>query len=174
MRAKVLLLLFIFPFLIIKAAPVFAQGIAISPDRLDFFVTDEHDVKQLIIYNSNGDVLRFRVSSDSDWFIFDKQEGSISPGRYEKVKVTATPRASADNGKYESYITVTAFSEAANNVALQLGASIRTSVIVARQNRASRVAGIVISISIVAAGLLFYWLLRLLRQRQKNIYRSYI
>lgn len=173
MRAKVLLLLFIFSSLIIKAAPVFAQGIAVSPDRLDFFVTNEHDVKQLIIYNSNNDVLRFRVSSDSGWFGFDRQEGSISPGSYEKVRVTATPGAAADNGKYDYYITVSASSETTGNVALQLGASIRTAVTIARQNKASMVVGMIISITIVAAGLLAYWLLGL-RHKQKNIYRSYI
>ncbi|MBI2142614.1 hypothetical protein HYU15_03975 [Candidatus Woesearchaeota archaeon] len=166
MRAKVLLLLFIFSSLIIKAAPVFAQGIAVSPDRLDFFVTNEHDVKQLIIYNSNNDVLRFRVSSDSGWFAFDKQD-------YEKVRVTATPGAAADNGKYNYYLTVSASSEATGNVALQLGASIRTAVTIARQNKASMVVGMIISITIVAAGLLAYWLLGL-RHKQKNIYRSYI
>ncbi|GEM_PF-4107961 len=174
MGAKVLLLLFIFSFLIINAAAVYAQAIAVSPDRLDFLVTEEYDVKQLIIYNSNRDVLRFSVSSDSGWFAFDKQEGSISPGSYEKVRVTATPGADADNGKYDYYITVSASSEATGNIALQLGASIRTAVTIARENKASTVAGIVISASIVAAGLLVYWLLRLLRQRQKNIYRSYI
>lgn len=182
MRAKkqqkqLLSLLLIFILTITEPEDVFAQGIAVSPDKLEFFVAGDYSERQLMIYNGNSENLRFRVSADdfADWFSFDKAEGIIAPGSYEKVKVKVSPAGS--NGRHDTYvthITIATFPDSNGNVALHLGASVKATVTIARESKTSTIVGLIVTASIVAVGLLAYLLLKASRQKQKTIYRSYI
>ncbi|MCP3684239.1 MAG: hypothetical protein GY861_16285 [bacterium] len=142
--------LLIFIFVLILSETACAQGIGVSPNSVDFQITERFDKKQIIIYNPNHENTSFNISA-SDWFHFSEQNGEIAAESSKKIIVKAKPPSSTRNGDYTESIHINFFTPN-DKLSIQLGTAVKAAITITR----SKISGPLISLTIIIAGLAIY------------------
>lgn len=157
-------LLFIIFLLFIPS--VNAQGIGVSPNKIEINTIKGEEVeKQIIIFNPSNEKADFVIEA-SNWFSFSQKELSIDPYEKRKVLVKIKPEKI---GQFEETINIMLKPNNSKGLAINLGATVKAKI--KSETRTNFLVGASLSASIVCLGLVLARIIKFkLVKRPKQLY----
>jgi len=130
-----------------------AQGIGVSPDRLDFEVEKGDSAESsFTIFNPGSRKISFSISSETDWLNFYPEKGDIEAGKSVKITAEAAPPETIEAGHYENPVFISFGSNAkSKGIALQAGIGIKADIFVKENNKAANTGKKIKDIKITTA-----------------------
>ncbi len=130
-----------------------AATIAVSPDRLEFRQPDILE-RQLIIYNSEQAPVSYRIESGAGWLSASEAGGIIMPRQRKSVTIKANPGLARKQAMNSEARVILAPSQT-SDVAVEIGAIV-PAVLHKADSGISLLAGMAVSFSVIAVGILAY------------------
>ncbi|MBW2970555.1 hypothetical protein KY320_00175 [Candidatus Woesearchaeota archaeon] len=119
-------------FILVYAFTVNAQGLGVSPSKLDIEIyRGEQAESSFLIVNPTHEELSYKVLNQDypAWFRFEPSSGRLKPGETKLIKLYVKPDALAPNAEYNTLIEVILQNgNTQPGVALDIGLAIKTKI----------------------------------------------
>ncbi len=110
-----------------------AEGIAISPAKLQFEIYRGETAESSITLHNPGDKeISYLIQAEDyeDWLSFPETDGTLAPGETREVKIRINPPQDAANGEYSTLITLSFDNdEPQGQLSLAIATAIKTKII---------------------------------------------